>query len=56
MNGLATIIVRLPLNDTVKAAQSFEDISLTLNKKQFYENEKLNSESLIDKEEINKTK
>lgn len=56
MNGLAAIIVRLPLTDRMTAAESFEDIKLTLNKTQSYESEKLNSKSLISNEEINEQK
>lgn len=56
MNGLGTIIVRLPKTDRMTSAESFEDIKLTLNKTQSYEDEKLNSKSLIGNEEIHKTK
>ncbi|MBO8695563.1 hypothetical protein INO35_14415, partial [Staphylococcus aureus] len=46
MDGIASIIVRLPMTDTTIGS---EDIKLAKNTEtQFYENEKVNSTSLIN--------
>ena len=49
MDGIATIIVRLPMNDTTTES---EDSKLAKSKQtRFYEDEKVNSKSLINEEE-----
>lgn len=54
MDGIATIIVRLPMSDTTIES---EDSKLAKNTEtQFYEDEKVNSTSLINKEEKYKAK
>jgi len=54
MDGVATIIVRLPMTDTTIES---EDIKLAkITETQFYENEKVNSASLINEEEKYKAK
>lgn len=49
MDGIATVIVRLPINDTIFESK---DRKLAKNTEtQFYEDEKVNSKSLINEEE-----